>query len=510
MKAILNISLLALLVLSSCTSSLYTGTEYDDLYFTASDKPVAKVRPSVRDQISDQNQNAVEYYDNIYAADTLVADEYADAVDIDNQIVENNNRNNGYEYYDNYSYTGRLNRFYGNYFDPYWRDPYYFDYGYGGYGGFGFPSYSMGMGYGGYPWSYNFYSPYYYDQYSYYNPFYNYGRYSRGYYGGYYGGFFGNYYGGYGNYGGGYYASESRDYVPYGRTERASSMSSRWNSNTGATGSGRRDSYLSTGGSSVTGRRVASDNKTITTIKGRTASPNTISKPVYSQADRKAGQSQTGTENMRSNSGNTQRNAVSSKPSYSDVNRSYTPSYSSPRMSTRPAYNNSRVSESVNSGTMNRSNGAINSNRVNTNPGTTRTPVNQGNFQNYNNSNSNSNSSRSNSSVGGTQRRVDAPTGYSSPASGSRSNVSNYRSTESYSVPSRSSVESRSYPSGSYNNSSSGSRSSSYSGGSSNYSSGSSSYSGGSSSSGSSSGSSGSSGSSSSSSGSSGSSSGRR
>ncbi len=99
MKAILNISLLALLVLSSCTSSLYTGAEYDDLYFSASDKPVVKARPSVREQVSDQNQNAGEYYDNIYAADTLVADEYAEAVDIDDQIVENNIYDNGYDYY---------------------------------------------------------------------------------------------------------------------------------------------------------------------------------------------------------------------------------------------------------------------------------------------------------------------------------------------------------------------------------------------------------------------------
>ena len=39
MKALIYISLLALLTLGSCTSSLYTGGEYDDLYYTSSDKP---------------------------------------------------------------------------------------------------------------------------------------------------------------------------------------------------------------------------------------------------------------------------------------------------------------------------------------------------------------------------------------------------------------------------------------------------------------------------------------
>ncbi len=266
---------------------------------------------------------------------------------------------------DNYSYTGRLRRFYGNYFNPYWRDPFYFDYGYG------FPSYSLGMGYNGYPLSLiGFYSPFYYDPYNgYYDPFYNYGRYyGGGYYGGFYGGLYRGFYGGYGGYsgyGGGYYARESRDYVPYGRTERASNLSSRWNSNTGATGSGRRDSYLSTGSSSGTVRRVASDSRTIASGTGRAASPNTIAKPSYSQADRKAVQTQTGTESLRSNTISNQRNAASTKPSYSDVNRSYTPSYNSPRMPTRPAYNNSRVSENVNSGTTNRSNSAVTNNRVN-------------------------------------------------------------------------------------------------------------------------------------------------
>jgi len=46
----------------------------------------------------------------------------------------------GFNYDNYYSYSGRLNSFYGNYFDPYWRDPYYM-YGYP------YPSYGLGLSY---------------------------------------------------------------------------------------------------------------------------------------------------------------------------------------------------------------------------------------------------------------------------------------------------------------------------------------------------------------------------
>jgi hypothetical protein len=38
MKALNYISILALLALMSCTSSLYTGVEYDDLYYLPSEE----------------------------------------------------------------------------------------------------------------------------------------------------------------------------------------------------------------------------------------------------------------------------------------------------------------------------------------------------------------------------------------------------------------------------------------------------------------------------------------
>jgi hypothetical protein len=170
MKTISQILILGVLALSSCTSALYTGAEYDDLYYLPSDQPVVKSNSPVNEQIDKGNLKGNDYYDNIYAADTLVSDQYSDAVDYDAQVNNNDyNNNQGYEYFNDYSYTGRLRMFYGNYFNPYWREPYMFDYGYGGY--------PYSYGYGGYGYGY----PYYMDSY-----------YGYGY--GYGGGLYGSYY----------------------------------------------------------------------------------------------------------------------------------------------------------------------------------------------------------------------------------------------------------------------------------------------------------------------------
>ncbi len=40
MKALYYIFGIALLTLASCSSGLYVGTEYDDLYYQSSDQPV--------------------------------------------------------------------------------------------------------------------------------------------------------------------------------------------------------------------------------------------------------------------------------------------------------------------------------------------------------------------------------------------------------------------------------------------------------------------------------------
>ena len=171
MKAIYHIIILALLALSSCTSSLYTGSEYDDLYYLPSDKPVVKSKPQGNNMSATGNQQDQNYYDNIYAADTLVSDEYSDAVDYNDQMVVNKNENGGgNNYNDYYSYSDRLNSFYGNYFNPYWRDPYYYGYGYPSFG----LSFGLGYGFGlSFGWGYPYYG-YGYPHYGYGYPYYDY------------------------------------------------------------------------------------------------------------------------------------------------------------------------------------------------------------------------------------------------------------------------------------------------------------------------------------------------
>ncbi|NMC37501.1 MAG: hypothetical protein GYA41_04170, partial [Bacteroidales bacterium] len=210
MKAFHSIFGFVLLILASCSSGLYVGTEYDDLYYQNTDKPVVRVQSADNQQVVEGDLRADNYYDNIYAADTLVSGEFSDAVDYDDAVINDN------YYYDDYSYSGRLRRFHGNYFYPYWRDPFYM-----------MPSFGYNYYYGGYPY---YYSPYSYDPF-YYDPFYyGYGGfYSSYYYGGFYNRFYSPFY--YGGFYSPFYNNYwySNDYgISYGRRERPSTYSSRW------------------------------------------------------------------------------------------------------------------------------------------------------------------------------------------------------------------------------------------------------------------------------------------
>ena len=454
MKTLLCTSVLIILTLGSCTSTLYTGAEYDDLYYTSSDKAVVSTKAQSKDQLRGGNQKPDEYYDNKYATDTLFADQYSDAVDIDNQTADNYNGGSPYEYYDDYSYTDRLRRFHGNYFDPYWRDPTYFSYGY--------PSFGFG-GFGGYPYSYYdpySWSPYYGDYYGGYNPYY--GGYSGGYYRGFYsglymgyGGMFPSYYGGfYAPYYSGFNTVSEGSSVAYGRRERPSSLSSKWNSASGTGSTGRTRDFSAEG--SATGSRRASSGvvsgQSIGTDSRRQSSALAGSRQVGEPSVRSQAQDQVNSQVSQDGSVATRR-AASARPDYGNSNRAYTPSYSNPRMSTRPSYNNSRISEGV-STDVSRSKSDAGSARTYTNPSTSRAPSNQNTYQNQNNS-------RSNSQGSSVERRVISPSG----------------SSGSYSVPSRRSAESSSgYSSGSSNSSNSsysgGRSSSSYNSGSSGSSSG--------------------------------------
>jgi hypothetical protein len=419
MRALVYISILPLFVMASCSSTQYAGREYDDLYYSSADNVPVKNQVPVNEKVGEKNLSVNDYYDNKYAVDTLVSDQFYEAAQPSDQVIINNY--GGYDYYN--SYSGRLQMFYGNYFDPYWNDPYYFSFNYGypysGIGfGFGYPYFSIGFNWG---WGY----PYYGGYYPYYPP----------YYGGYYPGYCCGYYPGYGY---------EDSYVNYGRRERPSELSSKANNSAYAGGSSRRDASVTSRANSSGGGRSYSDSQ-IASSSVRRNSPGSGTGVSKSIASGRTNNQDTKVMSARSGS-SSQQGPASSRPEYKSSNRTYLPSYNNPRMSTRPSYNTSRTigSELGNRGT-------------------------SGNSSRYQSGSSSNPGSSYNT-------RSNAPT-----IGGQKSSSSHSGNAIQYSMPSRRSSDGGSYSSGSYNRSSSGySRSSGSSGsGSRSYSSGSSSYSGG-------------------------------
>jgi hypothetical protein len=449
MKALFYILVFTAVIFNSCTNSLYVGREYDDLYYSPSDKPTVSVQKNVPEQIAEENQRPEQYYDNAYSNDTLVADGYNDAVDFNNSMYYNKD-NSPFEYADDFSYSNRLRRFYGNYFDPYMDDSFNYGYGYPSMGfGYGYPS--MGFGYG-YPYmGGGMYDPFYYGG-GYYGD--NFGGYYSNYYGGFYGSFFSPfYYGGYGYYPGSYYYS-SKEYssLPIARRQRYSTLSNNYNqvspskkSGNSFNGVSRRSEGSSQNSTSET-RSISSNSRQSTT---------TLPENKYGQQ---------GVQTRRDAINSSNNISSSPKPEYKSANRTYTPSYNSPRINARPSYNNSRTNSNTVQNSSRNNNGSISRGS---------------NYAGYNSGNSNSGKGSSSSTLNRLRSMIYVP---------SRS--------QNYPVPPRSTDRSSGYSSErNYSNSSSGNSGRSSSGYTESVrsSSGSSSFSGGSSSSSVSSGSSGSS-----------------
>ncbi len=226
-----------LVAASSCTSQLYTGTVEDDLYYSPSDEPVVAVQTAAPAGTTDQ------YYDNMLAGDTLIADDYVptesylSGTGADAAVVNN---------YYGASAAERIYLFNDGFY-PYWDyySPFSFNMSFGyGFGigfGWGYPYY--GYGYGGY-------SPYY--------PYYGYG------YGGYYDPYWGYGYGCcYPYYGyGGYPPYYSSAYPPYYNDGDINNVSRR-----GGYSTSTRGSYTTTGDG-----RIKSANPTESSYSRRTGS----------------------------------------------------------------------------------------------------------------------------------------------------------------------------------------------------------------------------------------------
>ena len=169
--------------------TLFGQDEYDDMYFSSSDRQTKTAKKKSKKKIQkEQNQYQPEYvkeYQNTngngytYYSNDYPSDGYYEQ---DTVYVEN----------DGYGQTPVVNNYYGNVYSNPATDPYYGSFGFGT-SPFGW-SFGISYGYGfGYPytgWYDPFYSPYYsYCAYRWNYPYY--GSYANGYYNGYYDGSYG-------------------------------------------------------------------------------------------------------------------------------------------------------------------------------------------------------------------------------------------------------------------------------------------------------------------------------
>jgi hypothetical protein len=332
MKALFYISCISLLIFSGCSSNLYMGAEYDDLYYTPSDAQKVNSQSIVNEPISNNQGSSDLLYDNVYASDTLIADQYINASDYNNDVIlYDNNDKSAFEYNEGLSYSGRLRNFYGNYFDPFWRDPWYYGglgFGYGSSFGYGYPYY----GYGSMNSMYSMY----------YNPYdYYYGGYYGGYYGSYYGGYYGSYYNSFYNpyygYNSGRYSSSyiENSSLPVVRRDRYSTLS-----NT-SSGSAVQKALSTVPNESIRRTATSSDNTVVETRRpsnGTTVSPATSVSPSSGSTDTGAA-----TRRVVSTQTTNVTPAANSQPEYDASGRTYTPTYTNPVMSTRPVFNNTKT-----------------------------------------------------------------------------------------------------------------------------------------------------------------------
>ncbi|TFH46709.1 MAG: hypothetical protein E4G92_06080, partial [Bacteroidia bacterium] len=307
MKKFKYIIPIILVAASSCTSQLYTGAVYDDLYYRASDQPVVAV------QVNSPERSAEKYYDNIFAGDTLIADEYfpydeylAQEGTLGNTSVVNN-------YYDYMSPSDQIYLFNDSYFYPYWRDPFYYS---------PFSSrLSFGYNYYGSPFFSGMYDPFWYDSYMY-NPYYSYSPYYS--YWGY----------GYnpwilsGNYYNNYYPGNDVNSKYVARRESYSTSAR----GTYSTSSDPRNKTASSYTQSLSPtRRTASETGTVNYQRASTVTGTSDQSQVYNRRGATDVAAQTRTQGQVPAQTRTQTQSVN-RPQYQTAERTYTPSYNNPRM----------------------------------------------------------------------------------------------------------------------------------------------------------------------------------
>lgn len=199
MKSYIILTVLAVFILTGCSSTKKTS-EYDDVYYsTRAEKKQSEadnMKTADPDYYVQSENSTTDYYMEDYNAGEHVSYEdepyYSESETVQDPdgttyITNNYYGSEGYSDYYDYSYSARINRFYNpyagfNYYSPcyvgFYYDPWYNPYWYR-------PSlyFSVGWGWGGYGYGYPYYG------YPYNNYWYGY---NNGYYNGYWDGYYGS------------------------------------------------------------------------------------------------------------------------------------------------------------------------------------------------------------------------------------------------------------------------------------------------------------------------------
>lgn len=359
MKTRLSIAIIlpAALVLASCSSSLYTSAEYDDLYYTPADAQRAQEVAVQQEQYYAANENQAVAEQTV--PDTLQAEQYnAEGVDANlNEDMIEYQESNVFDYYGQPMYASRLRSFHypmriARFYRPFYT-PFYT------------PYYSYTNFYDPYdyynPWMYEDYyfnRPFYSSGYNYFSPYYNpmYANYYSGFYSGlYYSSWYPSYYG-YGGYN--YRVADS--WVNTRSRPRAGvpSTSRRMTTSTPATKSNVQVANSRRTGSGTVNEQVSTSRRTGTSVVQPVRSRTATNSAVASQNRRVS----TNTRNTaiqpvykNQNSGTTNRRTVTSIPRYNSNQRAYQPTYTKPRTTTKPAYNSRTNTNRIRSSNIRRS-----------------------------------------------------------------------------------------------------------------------------------------------------------
>jgi len=373
-------------LLGACTAGSYVTNSYDDIYYTPDNAPLTVVAQNTANQPSstsynqtgrssatsiktnpDEKSTVMENY--IFQNDDSSSDvlnynmKGMELVDSDTTVLYNDSTTNyvinNYYDADDIDYIARINRFhrFGFYdpffwdswiYDPFYYDPWAYNYYWPGSFSVGFGYYGWGFGFN-YGWNYPYYS--YFGGYPYYGGFHHWGHDYWGYYPG--------------KHHHEYYSN--REYRPRGN------RSSYYTTNRG--GSTHPQVRAVTDLSSVSGRKsISSSDRRSVTSSPRIINNTTIfdSRKINNSTSNSVKTNSSYTGNRTSNYNSSVLRNTTSIRGVSSNGRTYTPSYTKPRTVTQSSYNTRKTTGSSSSSSTSKYS-----------KGTVRSTVNYSSFRKY-------------------------------------------------------------------------------------------------------------------------------